>query len=76
LSIYVKGDCIECGGVDVDMGYTDTGVCFKCKAWRDYAAEKLENEYQHWLSKHKAQVPAVEVLTVEPPESNMEPGNA
>jgi hypothetical protein len=66
LSIYVKGDCIECGGVNVDMGYIDAGVCFECKKWRDYAAEKLENEYQHWHSKHKAQVPAVEIETVEP----------
>jgi hypothetical protein len=74
LSFYVKGDCIECGGVNVDMGYIDTGVCSKCTAWRGVRATQFENEYQHWLSKHKAQVPAVEIETVEP---DMEvPGNA
>jgi hypothetical protein len=80
LSIYVKGDCIECGGVDVEMGYTDTGVCRECQIWRENAASRLECEYQHWHSKHKAQVPDpvlddVQVCT-NAPESNMEPGDA
>jgi hypothetical protein len=66
LSIYVKANCIECGGVDVDMGYYDNGICSKCTAWREARATQLENEYQHWHSKHKAQVPAVEIETVEP----------